>query len=155
MFNITDLSHVAAVVVDLDQAMYELSEAFELDWLSVQKRTMTVRRENGEVERTELLFTYSRQGPPHLELLQGTPGSIWGPERAGLHHIGVWADDFVADVAALEQRGMPVELTLASRDTEDPRGFTYHRSPHGLRVELVSSEARPMFDRWLAGGDFG
>jgi hypothetical protein len=50
---------------------------------------------------------------------------------------------------------MPVELTLASRDTEDPLGFTYHGSPHGLRVELVSSEAMPMFDRWLAGGDFG
>ena len=155
MFKVTQPSHFATVVVDIDQAMQELGEAFELEWLAVQNQTMTVRSPDGVVTKTDLLFTYSQQGPPYLELLQGEPGSIWGPERAGLHHVGVWSEDLVADVTALEGQGMPMELTLASRDLVTPVGFAYHRSPQGMRVELVSTEARPMFDRWLAGGDFG
>ena len=152
-FDIANPFHTAQVVPDLEAAMAELGSALGLTWHSVQERVMHIRY-RGEVVRAELRFTYSVEGEPHLELLQGSPGSVWGPDMAGMHHVGVWTDDFLADVAALEAGGMPVEVTLASRSTDGPHAFTYH-SGHGLRVELVPVEMKPAFDNWFGGGEFG
>jgi catechol 2,3-dioxygenase-like lactoylglutathione lyase family enzyme len=99
-----------------------------------------------------LRFTYSAQGPLHLELLEGAPGSIWdGRESPGLHHVGVWSDDVAADTEALLDAGWT--LRLAQQSPETGYGiFTYLQPPSGLIVELVWSRVQPMFERWFAGG---
>lgn len=153
MFDLASPFHVAQVVTDLDASMDELGAAMGLTWHSVQERVMHIRY-RGEVVRAELRFTYSVEGEPHIELLEGSPGSVWGPEMAGMHHVGVWTDDFHADAAALDSAGLPVEVTLASRSTDGPNGFTYHLA-HGLRIELVPIEMKPAFHNWFTGGRFG
>ncbi|MCP3973040.1 MAG: hypothetical protein GY720_00945 [bacterium] len=144
--------HVGQVVTDLEAAMAELSEGLGLEWLSIQERTMHLVTPDG-IAPASLRFTYSK-GAPHIELLQGEPGTIWGPEHAGLHHVGVWTEDMAADSAWLESHGYPREVTLASRSTDGPSGFTYQRSPFGLRVELVPTSSQPAFANWFAGGEF-
>jgi hypothetical protein len=151
-FDVTNPFHVAQVVTDLEASMEELTNGLGVTWHSIQERVMHIRY-GGEVVRAELRFTYSVEGDPQIELLEGSAGSVWGPDFAGMHHIGVWTDDFLADVAALEASGVPVEVTLASRTTDGPHAFTYHNL-HGLRVELVPVEMKAAFDSWFAGGDF-
>jgi catechol 2,3-dioxygenase-like lactoylglutathione lyase family enzyme len=99
-----------------------------------------------------LRFTYSADGPQHIELLQGTPGSVWdGREQPGLHHVGLWSDDLVGETERMVAAGWT--LRLAQRDPAEGYGaFTYVQPPSGLLVELVSSALKPMFDRWFAGG---
>jgi hypothetical protein len=102
--------------------------------------------------RIPLRFTYSAQGPQHIELLEGAPGSIWdGREAPGLHHVGVWSDDVGGQTRALEARGWTVLMAQASPE-RNYGAFTYVQPPSGLIVELVWSAIEPMFARWFAGG---
>lgn len=149
---IGDAFHVGAAVADLETAMAELTDAIGLEWLSIQERTMHLRTESG-VAATSVRFTYSRNAP-HVELLQGEAGTIWGPENAGIHHIGLWTDDLDRDSKALAAAGYPVEATLASRSGKPVNGFTYQRGALGVRIELVPTAGRPAFDNWLSGGDY-
>lgn len=144
--------HVGAAVTDLEAAMAELTDGVGLEWHSIQERTMHLRTPDG-VAPAHLRFSYSKQAP-HIELLQGDPGTIWGPENVGIHHIGLWSDDLARDSAALTAQGFPLEATLASRSTDDPQGFTYQRGDLGIRVELVPTASRPAFDNWFSGGEF-
>ena len=102
-----------------------------------------------------LRFTYSAQGPQHIELLEGAPGSIWdGREHPGLHHVGVWSDDVAGDTQAMVDQGWTV--LMGQRGPEVGYGaFTYVQPPSGLIVELVMSAIQPMFERWFAGGPLG
>lgn len=99
-----------------------------------------------------LRFTCSAAGPQHVELLQGSPGSVWdGREQSGLHHVGLWSDDVPGETMSLVDAGW--SLRLAQRDPDDGYGvFTYVQPPSGLLVELVSTAVKPMFERWFAGG---
>lgn len=151
MFDIRAVTHVAHAVADLDTVMVQLGSALGLEWAAVQQREMAISVA-GEVVSTPIRFTYSCGSPPHIELIEGQAGTIWAPDR-GLHHIGVWTDDLAGDALQLSESGFSEEVAGVSRSGRSPFGFTYHSSPHGLRLELVDVASRPAFDRWLAGGD--
>ncbi|MCY4622789.1 MAG: VOC family protein [bacterium] len=149
--DIAGISHTALAVPDLEAAMSVYGNALGLTWARPQQRAIRIRVGAGDLT-TEIRFTYSRQGPPHLELIEGAAGTIWAPV-SGLHHIGLWSHQLEIDAAQLEHRGMALEAAGLSRSGEQPSGFTYHRSAHGLRVELVDAAARAAFEHWFAGGD--
>ncbi len=144
--------HQGVRVPDLEVAMAELSAALSLHWCEPQVRDQAVWLPDSGATTIKLRFTYSSDGPQHVELLEGEPGSVWdGTEQRGLHHVGLWSDDVAAETAALIDAGWI--LRLAQRDPADGYGvFTYVQPPSGLLVELVSTAVRPMFERWFAGG---
>jgi catechol 2,3-dioxygenase-like lactoylglutathione lyase family enzyme len=150
-FDATAVTHTALAVPDLDEAMAAYSASLGLSWARPQAATMHIRSTSGD-QAVPIRFTYSVEGPPHLELIEGEAGSVWAP-TPGLHHVGVWTDALAEDAAALEANGLPVEVAGLSRSGRSPSGFTYHRSMHGLRIELVDDRSRPAFERWFAGGD--
>lgn len=144
--------HQGIRVPDLDLAMAELGDALGVSWCTPQEHPQTVWLPDAGETVIPLRFTYSAQGPQHLELLEGAPGSIWdGRESPGLHHVGVWSDDVAADTAALLDAGWT--LLMAQQPPAKGYGvFTYLQPPSGLIVELVWSVVQPMFERWFAGG---
>jgi len=148
--------HQGVRVPDLDAAMAELGPALGITWCAPQQREQQVwLPEEGEAT-LPLRFTYSAEGPQHVELLEGPAGSIWdGREAPGLHHVGLWSDDVGGDSEQLLAAGWT--LRLAQRPPEDGYGaFTYLQPPTGsLLVELVWSALEPMFARWFAGGPLG
>jgi catechol 2,3-dioxygenase-like lactoylglutathione lyase family enzyme len=99
---------------------------------------------------------WARNAGPPLELMHAEPGSpafaIWGcPDgHEYVHHVCYWVEDLPAESAHLVERGFPVELTLAGGSPT--RGFAYHRSPAGLRLELMRSEDKPAMAEWLETG---
>jgi catechol 2,3-dioxygenase-like lactoylglutathione lyase family enzyme len=103
---------------------------------------------------TELWFTYSKEGPVHLELLQGQPGPVWDTSVPGLHHTGVWVDDVAATTARLVGEGW--KLVGAQNSPENGYGaYSYVQSPSGLVIEPVWAAIKPVFERWWAGGSLG
>jgi lactoylglutathione lyase len=147
--------HQGIRVPDLESAMAELGRALGVTWCEPQSRDQSVWLADQGSTTIPLRFTYSAEGPQHLELLQGAPGSVWdgGPDP-GIHHVGVWCDDVGAETAALLAAGWT--LVLAQQPPEAGFGaFTYVQPPTGLLVELVWSGLGPMFDRWFAGGPLG
>ncbi len=146
--------HYGIVVADFDLALDEFGSTFGLEWASVQRRTFDVRQPNGLV-RADFRVTYSVTGPPHFEIIEVTPGTIWGQAGVGVHHLGYWSDDLARDSARLTKAGFEWEGTYDNPDLDGPFGFTYHTIASAqLRVELVDRARKPAFDEWLAGGDF-
>lgn len=147
--------HHGVRVPDLEQAMAEIGRALGITWCEPQQREQQVWLPDGGATSIPLRFTYSAEGPQHVELLEGAPGSIWdGREAPGLHHIGVWSDDVVADTEAAIAAGWSLQLAQSPPD-QGYGAFTYVQPPSGLIVEYVWSALRPMFDRWFAGGPLG
>lgn len=147
--------HQGIRVADLDAAMDELGGALGITWCSPQTTEQRVWLPGEGTVTLPLRFTYSAEGPQHVELLEGPAGSIWdGRERPGLHHVGVWCDDVAGETQALLDAGWT--LQLAQAPPEKGYGvFTYVQPPSGLLVELVWSAIEPMFARWFAGGPLG
>jgi len=147
--------HTGVRVPDLDKAMAELGVALSLTWATPVEREQSVWTPEEGVRTFPLRFTYSAEGPVHVELLEGAPGSPWHTgDSPGAHHIGVWVADVPAEVEALVADGW--RLLAASAPPEDGFGaFAYVAPPSGLIVEVVAERAKPRFEAWWAGGSLG
>jgi hypothetical protein len=131
--------HLGIAVRDLEAAMADLGRSLGLHWTSIEG----FRAPEGQVR-----FCYSREGPPHLELLEGPAGTVWDSTAGDhMHHVGYWSTDIAADRELLHGRGMPLELDGATLG----RGFTYHHDDHGLRVELIDGRNRGAIEAWIGG----
>lgn len=155
MIDFTRAYHLGVRVPDIGRAMDEMGESLGLSWCSLQEREQTVWLPDGGTATLPLRFTYSSEGPMHVELLEGTPGSIWDGRLApGAHHIGVWSDDVRGDTQTLVDAGWTLLMAQAPPDGGFG-AFTYVQPPSGLIVELVWSAIAPMFQRWFDGGSLG
>lgn len=152
VFDYQQVFHVGVRVGDLERAMAELGDGLGLTWSAVTERQQRVWLPGEGAGTLTLRFTYSAEGPQHVELLQGPPGSIWdGDDLPGVHHMGVWTDDVVTHTRRLVEAGWTLELAQLPPD-EGYGAFTYVRSPGGFLLEPVWSGLKPMFERWWAGG---
>ncbi len=156
MFDFQQIYHSGIRVPDVDAAMVQLGDSLGLTWARVQHSdARTVWTPERGLEEVALTFVYSCEGPQHIELLQGTPGSVWDAgDEPGLHHVGVWSSDVGADVERLLSAGWSVAAAATAPD-DGFGSFAYVVPPVGLIVELVSLAAKPRFDTWFAGGSLG
>lgn len=156
MIDYQRLFHTGIRVPDLDAAMAEMGETLGVSWASVQHNAaQQVWTPQQGLQSVELTFTYSREGPQHLELLQGQSGTIWdGSDDPGGHHVGVWVDDVAAETERCLQAGWKVAAAAAPPD--DGYGvFAYVVLPSGPIVELVWSAIEQRFESWWSGGRLG
>ena len=148
------LYHVGIVVPDIEVAKEHLSELLGITWGPVlHVDAFDVRafdREGGEGNDLVVPNTlcYSTE-PPHLELVQEVPGTVWEcNEHSNLHHIGVWTDALPEDSATYSELRCP--LQLCGRDADGAlQQFAYHRDPLGVRIELVDSAMRPLMEEFM------
>jgi Glyoxalase/Bleomycin resistance protein/Dioxygenase superfamily len=122
--------HVGLVVSNLERAMDELGPALGTTWTHVSERAI------GE---WEVRVAFAVDGPPFLELIEGSPGSPWDPSRhAGLHHLAWWSEDRVAERERLGIAGFRHEV-----------GGTCVAPVSGLRIQLKDTAERAAFrERW-------
>ena len=146
--------HWGIVARDFDATCEELAAVCGLTWAKPMRRRFDLRQPDGVIE-VEFRLTYSVEGPPHYEIVEASPGTLWDPSVAGggVHHLGFWSTDVATDAARLEAAGYPCGATAATPDGR-PAGFSYHRLQTGLWVELVDLSRKPAYDSWIAGGDF-
>jgi catechol 2,3-dioxygenase-like lactoylglutathione lyase family enzyme len=136
------LHHVGIVVADLARAMEESTAALGYAWNPPVTLTMPLRGGDREFVAT-VSCAMSANGSPRLELIEAVPGTCWGPETVGQHHLALWVEDLAAASERLAAAGCPRELARRGGD-ERPEGFAYHGSePLGLRVELLDGRLRP------------
>lgn len=144
--------HSGQLVRDLPTAMDYYSRALGLTFATpFTFEALPLWMPERGLHHLRLSVTYSTQGPQHLEIQVGEPGSFYDPELTDGAHIGIWVDDLVAEVQGLIAQGWA--LTAAGAAPEDGFGaFAYLVPPGGgPMVELVSIELQPVFDRWWAG----
>src|SRR5439155_14533670 len=101
--------HVGIATCDLDRARAHLGELFGVEWSptrTVEGELPTVGAYAGPTRRL-----HSLGGPMRLEVIEGTPESVWATTRvAELHHYAYWSADVAADVRALVGMGWQIEM---------------------------------------------
>lgn len=153
MIDYQQLYHTGIRVPDLDAAMAEMGETLGVTWADVRETDgQAVWTPESGQQHVPLRYVYSCEGPQHIELLEGAPGSIWdGSDDPGVHHVGVWVDDVAAETQRCLGHGW--QLAASQAAPEDGYGvFTYVVPPSGPIVELVLAAIRPAFETWWAEG---
>ena len=131
--NPSPIVHIGIVVPDLDVAKQQLGAALGLAWSAVR---------HASYGDWELQAVASYEGPPYLELQQGSPGSPWDARgTARLDHLQRWTPDRSSDVSELIRHG--VSLELDGDDVGQP--FCYLRTADGIRIELIEDAMQPKF----------
>jgi len=135
------LFHTGIVVPDITASMDEMGAVLGITWRPVAERLMTMAFGDGEFE-VLMRYSYSENGPHHLELIEGVPGTIWdastGPR---LHHIGYGVTDLDRAIEDVERLGVAF-LGGNAPGPDAPRGFAYHASSNSPLIELVNDEVR-------------
>jgi catechol 2,3-dioxygenase-like lactoylglutathione lyase family enzyme len=153
MIEYQDVFHVGVRVPDLDAAMADVGPTMGITWAEARENErQALWTPEGGTQEIRLRYTYSAEGPQHVELLEGSPGSFWdGRGAPGTHHVGVWVDDLTAETERIVAAGWT--LVGAHRDPGDGGGygiFSYLQPPSGLIVELVDRAALAPFEQWWA-----
>ena len=147
------LYHTGIRVPDLEAAMSEVGSTLDVTWAEVRDiPEMTLWTPDRGVHGASLRFTYSCEGPQHVELLEASPGCIWhSGDSPGVHHLGVWVSDVQAEVTAAEADGWT--CIAASAPPEDGYGpWAYLQPPSGVIIEVVSEAILAHFEPWWAEG---
>lgn len=152
-FDITNPFHVGYMVADVDEAMERLSAATGVTWHPPQIFAIDITIGNERVA-FDARFTYSVEGPVHLEVAEGPAGTLWDADLyGGPNHNGYWTDNLAGDVDALTAAGG--ELVFAGAgDEPGPQGFAMV-DVAGSRLELIDEAMKPMFETWYTTGSFG
>lgn len=143
--------HSGYPVADIEEGKRRFGHAMRLDWAPVRRFDplpfWTPRRGSHEVV---VLATYSRTGPHHVELIQGT-GDFFDPASGpDARHIGVFVDDLRAEAEHLLAQGWTtVAANAAPEDGFGSIAYLAARDPQFL-VELISTDLEPALSEWIA-----
>jgi hypothetical protein len=144
-----DQFHVGLVVDDLEAALEELSDLFGYEWCpQIAVQTPVVLPAADILLNLRCAYSATL---PRVEVIQSVPGTPWVPAPgSGIHHAGYWSDDPTADAARLVSRGYAEEARGVRPDGAP--AWTYHLSPSGPRIELVSRELQPGLEQYWGSG---
>ncbi|SEO56197.1 VOC family protein [Trujillonella endophytica] len=132
--------HVGIVVEDVGAAMEEYGALFGVQWGQRRKAEFPVElRGTRRTLRFDSVFATS--GPVRVELTVQKPDTFWRA-GGGMHHLGFWSDDPMADSRRLTAAGYEEEARLFPFPDDPVASVAFHRGPQGIFVELVSSTMR-------------
>lgn len=141
--------HTCLIVASLEQAMEELLPAHPGGWAEVQEAEVAMEYQ-GANQTVIARYTYSKAEPTHLELIERVPNSVWDADATSFHHVGYWVPDLFAASELLEANGYTRDALGGPTAIGEPI-FTYHLSPSGARLELVSESFEDELIAWLRG----
>jgi hypothetical protein len=146
------LYHTGIIVDSLDEAMRTYGEALGVHWAPPRTAETPMRCPTGVVGR-KVRFTYSIEGPHHIELLEQIDPTPYLPLTGGrfIHHLGYFARDLAGAADWLNTHGFVMELNGVTEAGAISRA-TFHRSPlsPGIWVELVDQDLADWIAEWLS-----
>lgn len=147
------ITHFALLVPDIDRAIARQSALLGVRFRDAHVAPFARVDHYGSTGPVAVPMTYSTSGPPYIELLQASGDGLWSAERGlGVHHVGGFATDFAATVAAYEARGLRREATIYAGNGEPIIAFFSPSQPGDARLEVLSPVLRPSWIDWVNGG---
>ena len=81
------------------------------------------------------------EGPIHIDLIEGRPGTVWETKGPRLHHFAYWTADLRGDIERLARDGWRLEMTKPD-EAGRPTLFAYLVRDDGFRLELIDDAGR-------------
>jgi hypothetical protein len=132
--------HIGITTDDLTASMTELAAALGVTWTEPAAGPGVLHTVDGGTQPRPT-SCISREGPIHVDLIRGDPGTIWATSGRRIHHFAYWTDDLRGDVRRLTGRGWQLEMTMPDDDGQ-PTVFAYLVRDDGFRVELIDDAGR-------------
>ena len=132
--------HIGMATGDLPASMRELGKALGISWTTPSAGPGVLHTVEGRPQPRPT-SCLSRQGPVHIDLIQGKPDTIWATVEPRLHHFAYWTNDLAGDVARLAEEGWRLEMTNPGKDGQ-PTVFAYLVRDDGFRLELIDDTGR-------------
>ena len=143
--------HVGILVEDMHDAIARFGEVLGLDFATPPRSLIPQLDEGGEVRDWEVYVSYSRQGPPHFELIEAAGDGIFGAQQGyGFHHLGAWIEDAPAFAQRLGQIDVGVEASMRNGDISLGDYFSAD-DLGGIRFESCPTLIRPGWQDWVTG----
>jgi hypothetical protein len=134
--------HVGVATRRIEDGMAAVSAVFGCEWSAIREGAEPGLASPAGPVDWQSRVAHSKQGPLRIELLQGTPGSIWDTDAvAALHHVAFWSYDVGADAERLERGDWSIDITFYD-DNGRPFSFAYLSKPDTTRIELVDVARR-------------
>ncbi|MDT3443262.1 MULTISPECIES: VOC family protein [unclassified Pseudofrankia] len=132
--------HIGITTNDLGASMRDLTRALGVTWTAPTAGEGLFHTVD-DVPQPRPTSCISRQGPIHVDLIKGEPGTIWETAGPRLHHFAYWTDDLAADVIRLTSEGWRLEMTKPDENGR-PTLFAYLVRADGFRLELIDAAGR-------------
>ena len=147
--------HVGIVVPNLDEAMERFSKVFKVTWTQRGTAHADFWEPDHGTNPLTLDVAYTREGPPHIELLEATGDGLYGhAHEGGLHHIGGWEPDPAGKTRELEAAGYPPVGTQFNPQREIIVSYFDPKRLYGIMFEICDERRKPAMEEWFAGGPF-
>jgi hypothetical protein len=148
-------SHIGFIVEDIEVAMKRFSEVLGVTF-NPPKTVQLDHLLNPEERTGTITVTYSVEGPPHYELIQGEDHGVYSMHGGGegMHHVGVWETDLRARMAELAKQGLSLEAQVLLEDGSLLTAFNNPEDLHGVRIEFIDDADRPIMEHFMKTGKF-
>ncbi|MFV0254306.1 MAG: VOC family protein [Beutenbergiaceae bacterium] len=141
------IDHIGVLVPDLEEGIERWSRATGYDFSPVARY-----RTHHYIDHTQpgehfhdARISFSKQGPPRIELMEVTGSGTHGPAEVGIHHLGIVN---VADpermLADLDSKGIGHDGRSLSDEGLIHLFFTEKKALDGVRLEFVSTLVSPV-----------
>lgn len=105
--------------------------------------------ESGE-QTIDLRFTFCREGPPYLELIEAQGNGVFSAAQGeGLHHLSFYVPDVAARRGEMRDKGAEPEAQIVSPDPSRCIFFADPASMHGIRLEYADARRQPYLEALL------
>jgi hypothetical protein len=145
---VNSIYHTAFVVPQLETAVSAYGTALGLSFRPpVSRRYERIEQRDCDGPFSAR-FTYSVEGPVHIELVEVSGQGIWARCDERVHHVGMWSPDPVVQAKKMAAVGFEWEASIHAEDGTVPIIFVRRRD---VRIELLHERRRPNFLEWVNG----
>jgi len=146
--------HIGVLVENLDAAMERFSRVLDMSFNDPITATFD-RLEDPDPGESFVRCTYSREGPPHIELLEANGNGLWSLENGeGFHHLGFWEPDTVGRCSLLEAESLKIGAKVVQSNGRIMTVFNDPADLFGIRLEFLHDSSRSLMEQWAATGKF-
>jgi hypothetical protein len=136
--------HVGIASPDVASLASALGPLLGLTWVSLSRPDVVHQTPHGPVApASQVIWSRSRPGAPHVELVKAEPGTVYALDRGTfIHHFGYWTPDLTGSITDYQAQGWRVEATMLD-GAGQPTAFAYLSRPGEVWIELVDVANQP------------
>ena len=141
------IDHIGILVHDLEAAIARWSAVTGYTFSPIARyRTEHYSdHSNGEPHFHETRLTFSKEGPPYIELMSVAGNGTHGPHEAGVHHLGFRVQDVATEIRRCAHAGVGDDGKALLDDGRVHVWFTERGDgTDGLRFEFIAPFPGPL-----------
>ena len=141
------IEHVGILVPNLEEAIERWSSAtgYTFSPIARYRTDRYVDHTSPEPHPHDARISFSKEGPPRIELMEFTGVGTHSAAQAGVHHFGFQGiDDVAGRIAELAALGIAHDGESLTEDGRMHLCFTDKKDLDGVRLELIAPFAGPL-----------